>query len=81
MRLLNVDTMEFKQYFGHDIPKYAILSHTWEKEEVTFQDFSLPRATSMAGYAKIEGACKQAIKDRFEFIWIDTCCTIQTHHR
>jgi hypothetical protein len=27
-----------EQFVGSNIPKYAILSHTWEKEEVSFQE-------------------------------------------
>ncbi|KAH0445037.1 het domain-containing protein [Colletotrichum camelliae] len=38
MRLINVDTLELEEFFDDDIPKYAILSHTWGHEEVSFQD-------------------------------------------
>ena len=33
MRLLNVDTRELEEFFGNEIPRYAILSHTWEKQK------------------------------------------------
>lgn len=39
MRLLNVKTFRLEEFFEKDIPKYAILSHTWGAEEVTFKDF------------------------------------------
>jgi hypothetical protein len=38
MRLLNVFTGKLEEYFGSEIPKYAILSHTWGREEITFSD-------------------------------------------
>ncbi|KAF5365964.1 hypothetical protein D9758_006635 [Tetrapyrgos nigripes] len=37
MRLLDTNTFEIQEFYT-DIPPYAILSHTWEKDEVTFQD-------------------------------------------
>ncbi|KAF5363057.1 hypothetical protein D9758_012640 [Tetrapyrgos nigripes] len=37
MRLLNTKTLRLQEFLT-DIPRYAILSHTWENEEVTFQD-------------------------------------------
>jgi hypothetical protein len=38
MRLLNVSTREVEEFHGTDIPEYAILSHTWGSEEMTFHD-------------------------------------------
>jgi hypothetical protein len=38
MHLLNVFTGGLEEYFGSQIPSYAILSHTWGLEEVTFSD-------------------------------------------
>ncbi|KAL1625571.1 hypothetical protein SLS56_007230 [Neofusicoccum ribis] len=31
-------------------------------------------ARNKKGYGKIVGSCKQAAKDRFGYIWVDTCC-------
>lgn len=77
MRLLNARTLEFELFPDPKTrPEYAILSHTWEDEEVTFQEFQ--RATgaiqSKAGYAKIKLACEQAIKHGLQYSWVDTCC-------
>ncbi|KAK3689533.1 hypothetical protein B0T22DRAFT_514056 [Podospora appendiculata] len=56
-------------------PKYAILSHTWGKAEATFQDWqSLESAATKTGFAKIEGACRQAIRDGLGYVWADTNC-------
>ncbi|KAF9071576.1 hypothetical protein BDP27DRAFT_1361734 [Rhodocollybia butyracea] len=57
------------------IPPYAILSHTWEEEEVTFQYIhDLSTAKNMKGYSKIMRACELARSDDYKYIWIDTCC-------
>ncbi|KAF5340107.1 hypothetical protein D9758_013151 [Tetrapyrgos nigripes] len=74
MRLLNTKTLKLEEFFT-DIPPYAILSHTWEKEEVTFKDIQNPiTARLKAGYAKIKNACVRARRYDFRWIWIDTCC-------
>ena len=73
MRLLHVSTRELHE-FSSDPPPYAILSHTWGKEEVTFEDLGKPNHTSKLGYQKIDGCCKQAQLSSFEWVWIDTCC-------
>ncbi|KAF5344923.1 hypothetical protein D9758_011587 [Tetrapyrgos nigripes] len=74
MRLLNTETLKLEEFYA-DIPRYAILSHTWEKEEVTFQDIqNLETARLKAGYAKVSNACARARNYDFEWIWIDSCC-------
>jgi hypothetical protein len=37
MRLLNTKTFELQDFFEDATPAYAILSHTWETEEVTYK--------------------------------------------
>ncbi|KAF5308971.1 hypothetical protein D9758_018489 [Tetrapyrgos nigripes] len=74
MRLLNTKTFKLAEFYA-DIPPYAILSHTWEKEEVTFQDIqNLETARLKAGYAKVWNACARARRYDFDWIWIDSCC-------
>lgn len=41
MRLLDVDTLEIKTFSENNLPEYAILSHTWGPDEVTYQELSL----------------------------------------
>jgi len=44
MRLINVDTLKL-QSFGHgDTPEYIILSHTWDQDEITLQDWQAVEA-------------------------------------
>ncbi|KAF5344882.1 hypothetical protein D9758_011566 [Tetrapyrgos nigripes] len=74
MRLLNTETLKLQEFYA-DIPRYTILSHTWEKEEVTFQDIqNLETARLKAGFAKVWNACVRARNYDFEWIWIDSCC-------
>jgi hypothetical protein len=73
MHLLNATTLEVHQFIGK-IPEYVILSHTWEEEEVTFDDIDMPHAKGMAGYEKIKKCCEQARRDGYRWVWIDTCC-------
>lgn len=77
MRLLNANTLEMKEYCGQ-IPPYAILSHTWGDEEVTFQDFQSRDRETKKGFNKIIGCCRQAQRDSIEWVWIDTCCIDKT---
>lgn len=73
MRLLNVHTRIVTE-FQFSPPSYAILSHRWGDDEVTLQDIQTNRATSMKGYAKIDGLCKKAAEEGYEYVWMDTCC-------
>ncbi|PYI04548.1 HET-domain-containing protein [Aspergillus sclerotiicarbonarius CBS 121057] len=81
MRLLNVRTYRLKEYFDSEIPDYAILSHTWGKNEVTFHDIQAfaksgyqGQVTDKEGFRKVKYACQQAARDNLEYVWIDTCC-------
>jgi hypothetical protein len=76
MRLLNATTFQVEQNWAAEI-SYAILSHTWEVEEVTFQDlYPTPKADwqNKRGFLKIKHACEQALRDGYEYVWVDTCC-------
>jgi len=59
-----------------NVPPYAILSHTWGKdeEEVTFQEISLGQGTDKPGYRKIEFCGNQAVGDGYMHFWVDSCC-------
>ncbi len=75
MRLLNVHKLSVEEFLDADAtPRYAILSHTWGEEEVTFQDMRDGTAGSKLGYHKIEGLCRQAARDKYDYVWADTCC-------
>ncbi|KAK4454481.1 heterokaryon incompatibility protein-domain-containing protein [Podospora aff. communis PSN243] len=78
MRLIDVHTYRLHEFFGSRIPqKYAILSHTWGDEEVTFQDLQADTGASWRrkkGYAKIKYTCREAKAQGLDWAWIDTCC-------
>jgi heterokaryon incompatibility protein (HET) len=59
-----------------DIPRYAILSHTWGAymEEVSFKDMMDGTGQSKPGYDKIRFCGEQARRDGLQYFWIDTCC-------
>ncbi|KAF9885268.1 hypothetical protein FE257_013066 [Aspergillus nanangensis] len=42
MHLLNAKTRRLEEFFESEAPPYAILSHTWGKDEVSFQDIQDP---------------------------------------
>src|ERR1700749_1080849 len=76
MYLLHTTTYELKDFEPTSIPNYAILSHTWGAEEITFRDINkrLYEVRKREAFAKIEGCCAQANRDGYDYVWIDTCC-------
>ncbi|EHK18897.1 uncharacterized protein TRIVIDRAFT_119408, partial [Trichoderma virens Gv29-8] len=78
MRLINTRTLKLHQFHGKP-PPYAILSHTWGQEEVSFQDFHLPdQREKLAGFSKIRSTCKKAYSHGLDYAWVDTCCIDKT---
>ena len=78
MRLLDNKTLKIHEFFGSEIPPYAILSHTWSQDEVSFQEMQQGTAQSKAGFQKIRRCCETAAADGFEYSWVDTCCVDKT---
>jgi hypothetical protein len=78
MRLLNAKTLGFEEFMNEKtIPKYAILSHTWGSEEVTYRDLRdglSPVVRQKTSFTKIKWTCQQAKAEGLEFCWVDTCC-------
>ena len=74
MRLLNTKSFEFEEFFDSQIPKYAILSHRWGSEEVSFQEFRKGKKKDSQGYNKIRRCCAVADRRGLDWVWIDTCC-------
>ncbi|KAI6137291.1 heterokaryon incompatibility protein-domain-containing protein [Pisolithus sp. B1] len=72
------------QELGDKTVRYAILSHRWEDgSEVTYEEMiglmkmdelKKKEVRDRSGYTKIIKCCEQAIKDDYEWLWIDTCC-------
>ncbi|KAF6829461.1 het domain protein [Colletotrichum musicola] len=78
MRFLNARTIAIEDFSPGKVPRYAILSHTWEDGEISFQDIERHTGSSKAGYAKLLASCKQALQDGLDYVWIDTCCIDKT---
>ena len=74
MRLLNTTDLTFTDWEVTELPGYAILSHVWQEEEVLYKDMIEKSAENKKGYAKVVNTCKQAVKDGYNWVWIDSCC-------
>lgn len=74
MRLINVHSRLFEEFIGKNIPHYAILSHTWEGEEVTYMNYVSDSYHLMKGYVKIDMTCRLAAEHGLSYAWVDTCC-------
>jgi hypothetical protein len=87
MRLLQINSngdLSLVEYFGSDIPPYAILSHTWgaDDDEISFKDIKKNLARSKpSGYQKVRFCGDQALRDGIHFFWVDTCCIKQDSDR
>lgn len=79
MRLINVKSLELKEFRGCSPPRYAIVSHRWEDDEVTFDDIRDENFGHRKGYYKLEGACRKAFQYGCEWMWLDTCCINKTN--
>lgn len=79
MWLLNTATRKLHYFHSEtQVPGgYAILSHTWGDEEVTFDEIESGRRSRFGsfqeGYRKVDNVCRQAREDGFTYVWIDTC--------
>ena len=80
MRLLNTESLEFKEFYEADIPGYAILSHRWQEDEVSYKEYAKALRSHRngdkpkLGMKKVISFCSFAAADGFGWGWIDTCC-------
>jgi len=82
MWLLDTTSLALSAFFDSNTPHYAILSHTWGSEEVSFQDIqgSHEKISHRAGFIKIRDCCAKALEAGFRYVWIDTCCIDKTNN-
>ncbi|KAE8385587.1 hypothetical protein BDV23DRAFT_188106 [Aspergillus alliaceus] len=76
MRLIRTQPpLDLEEFSENEVPPYAILSHRWGSEEVTFEEMTNKdeRIKRKAGYRKIEQFCARVARDGFEYAWVDTC--------
>src|SRR5580692_6847479 len=74
MRLINAETLQLEDFSLLDIPPYAILSHTWGADEVSFRDMVSPDRVLKKGFAKITETCRLAREENLAYVWVDTAC-------
>ncbi|KAH6668980.1 heterokaryon incompatibility protein-domain-containing protein [Halenospora varia] len=77
MRLLEIKgpgEFSLVQVATHNTLPYAILSHTWTSQEVTYQDLISGAGKNKSGYEKIKFCGEQATRDGLRYFWVDTCC-------
>ena len=81
MRLINAKTLELRDSLDDTRrPPYAILSHTWGAEEVLLAEMQslTDEIRAKEAFRKIEYTCRQALRDGYQYCWIDTCCIDKT---
>ena len=77
MRLLSLSQrgdLAWEEFSQDEIPSYAILSHTWGTEEITFVELINGHARRKAGFRKVIFCGEQAARDNLKYFWVDTCC-------
>ena len=74
MRLINTESLKFKEFFDDKIPKYAISSHRWIEEEISYKIYKRSKQKNGSSFDKILGLCDLAKQRSLEWVWIDTCC-------
>ena len=72
------------EFRDDEVTEYAILSHRWiDPTEVDYKDMvdlakmdkqERDEIRGRLGYKKIVDTCSQAQTDRYEWVWVDTCC-------
>lgn len=74
MRLINVHTLKFQNFFDEQTPPYAVVSHRWGEKELSFEEYTAGGDTTSHGYIKIV-QCAEIAKSRGrDWIWVDTVC-------
>ncbi len=78
MRLINAGEMKLHEFLSDEsTPKYAILSHTWENQEVSYLDFLY--LTSDVPYAAgsiVQALLRSPSRDSAGYQIIEACCRL-----
>lgn len=70
MRAINTTTLQFRDDLAYGDGSYAILSHRWEDDEVSYQDYLEGHKRDSVGYAKIMNFCELARLRGHEWAWV-----------
>ncbi|EON68918.1 hypothetical protein W97_08176 [Coniosporium apollinis CBS 100218] len=75
MWLISTESLALEFFVDPPKGSYAVLSHTWDGGEVSFQEVKdLGNARKKKGFAKIERTCELARRRNLPYAWVDTCC-------
>lgn len=74
MRLLNTHTLELELFESGPKLSYAILSHTWGDDEVSYHDLLTGLGPGRKAWSKITSCCVKARAEGYLYLWVDTCC-------
>ncbi|KAF2966381.1 hypothetical protein GQX73_g7178 [Xylaria multiplex] len=80
MWLIETSTLKLEFFTEAVKGSYAILSHTWEENEVSFEQLSnineawLENAQNRKTLIKITKTCEVASQHGLSYAWVDTCC-------
>jgi hypothetical protein len=76
MRLLETASFQLQEFLKGNVPRYSILSHTWGKEEVSYQEVCSAENVDFkkSGFGKVWGCVEQSLQMSLEYTWIDSCC-------
>jgi hypothetical protein len=76
MWLLHTETLGLEEFVESNTPPYAILSHTWINEEISFVEMQDADEIirNKSGFKKILKFCSPAKARGFTYGWVDTCC-------
>ena len=83
MWLIDTSSLQLKEFQTCPVGQYAILSHRWQQDELTFEEFraqslshlvSQPAGRQQRGLQKVRRFCLQARTRGLRYPWADTCC-------
>ena len=79
MRLIDVSdidhlTFHFVEEVDQGKPKYAILSHRWREDEVSYEDVLERKNPNKRGWTKLNQFCSLIKSHGYQYGWIDACC-------
>ncbi|KAI1192927.1 heterokaryon incompatibility protein-domain-containing protein [Nemania serpens] len=78
MWLIETSTLKLKFVAEAEKGSYAVLSHTWGEEEISFQQFRDPAGLEYSrrqtAFGKIAKTCEIALQNGLSYAWVDTCC-------
>jgi len=69
VEVLDTAKVKVRRFEDNLIPPYAIISHTWDEKEITFQDMVRAHGKKKEGYEKVKKSCSVAAADGFKYVW------------